>query len=176
MLNSKRDLSSCYPGSQCLVDTSRLDYCNSIFRSLSSFNMRKLQCIQNTLARIVTNCNKYTRASPILKQLPVEFRCIFKTATLVYKFLHNGYCSYFGPLCLLVEDIVQDITIQIEGFWRFLNSVHLYINQKITLATALLLMLPWFGIICLMKYVLPPTLACFRKRLKSYLFKKAFPT
>ena len=81
--------------------TSRLDYCNSLFRSLSSLNMRKLQCIQNTLARIVTNCNKYTQASPILKQLhwlPVEFRCIFKTATLVYKFLHNGHPSYFNPL------------------------------------------------------------------------------
>ena len=81
--------------------TSRLDYCNSLFRSLSSLNMRKLQCIQNTLARIVTNCNKYTRESPILKRLhwlPVEFRCIFKTVTLVYKFLHNGHPSYFGPL------------------------------------------------------------------------------
>ena len=57
--------------------SSRLDYCNSLFRSLSSLNMRKLQCIQNTLARIVTNCNKYTRASPILKRLhwlPVESR------------------------------------------------------------------------------------------------------
>ena len=78
-----------------------LDYCNSLFRSLSSLNMRKLQCIQNTLARIVTNCNKYTQASPILKRLhwlPVEFCCIFKTATLVYKFLHNGHPSYFGPL------------------------------------------------------------------------------
>ena len=63
--------------------------------------MRKLQCIQNTLARIVTNCNKYTRASPILKRLhwlPVKSRCIFKTATLVYKFLHSGHPSYFGPL------------------------------------------------------------------------------
>ena len=81
--------------------TSRLDYCNSLVRSLSSLNMCKLQCIQNTLAGIVTNCNKYTLASPIFKQLhwlPVEFHCIFKTATLVYKFLHNGHPSYFGPL------------------------------------------------------------------------------
>ena len=62
------------------------DYCNSLFRSLSSLNMCKLQCIQNMLARIVTNCNKYTQASSILKRLhwlPVEFHCIFKTATLV---------------------------------------------------------------------------------------------
>ena len=49
--------------------SSRLDYGNSLFRSLSSFNMYKLRCIQNTFARIVTNCNRYSRASPILKQL-----------------------------------------------------------------------------------------------------------
>ena len=39
-------------------------------------------------------------ASPILKRLhwlPVEFRCIFKTATVVYKFFHKGHPSYFGP-------------------------------------------------------------------------------
>ena len=76
--------------------SSNLDYCSAFFRSLSSLNMCKLQRIQNTLARIVTNCNKYTQASPILKQLnwvPVEFRCILKT--LVYKFLHSGHPSYF---------------------------------------------------------------------------------
>ena len=81
--------------------SSHLDYFNSLFRSLSSLNMHKLQCIQNTPARIVTNCNKYIQASPILKQLhclPVDFRCIFKNATLVYKFLHSGHSSYFGSL------------------------------------------------------------------------------
>ena len=49
--------------------SNRLDYCNSLFRSLSSLNMHKLQCFQNTLASIVTNYKKYTLASPILKQL-----------------------------------------------------------------------------------------------------------
>ena len=39
--------------------SSRLDYCNCLFRSLSSLNLHKLQCI-NTFARIVTNSNKYT--------------------------------------------------------------------------------------------------------------------
>ena len=32
-----------------------LDYCNSLFRSLSKFNLRKLQCIQTSAARIVSN-------------------------------------------------------------------------------------------------------------------------
>ena len=157
--------------------TSRLDYCNSLFRSLSSLNMHKLQCIQKTLARIVTNCNKYTRVSPILKRLhwlPVEFRCIFKTATLVYKFLHNGHPSYFGPFCLLVvEYIVEDITILIKGSWRFLNSVHLYINKKNHVSHSFAFDAPtvWND-----EVRSAPTLACFRKRLKSYLFKKAFST
>ena len=80
--------------------SSRLDYCNSLFRSLCSFNMRKLQSIQNTLGRIVTNCNGYSRAPPIFKKLhwlPVEFWCIFLTATLIYKFLHSGHPSYCSP-------------------------------------------------------------------------------
>ena len=78
--------------------SSCLDYCNSLFRGLSGFNQHKLQSIQNTLARIVTNHRKYAHVTPILKKLhwlPVKYRCIFKTATLVYKFLHSGSPSYF---------------------------------------------------------------------------------
>ena len=84
--------------------SSRLDYCNSLFRGLSCFNQHKLQSIQNTLARIVTNHRKYAHVTPILKQLhwlPVKYRCMFKTATLVYKFLHSGSPSYFQPFLSL---------------------------------------------------------------------------
>ena len=80
--------------------SSRLDYCNSLFRGLSGFNQYKLQSIQNTLARIVTNHGKCAHVTPILQKLywlPVRYRCIFKTATLVYKFLHSGSPSYFEP-------------------------------------------------------------------------------
>ena len=92
---------------QCLTDEAAilvanalvswgLNYYNSLFRNLSSLNMRKLQCILNILSRIVTNCNGYSWASPILKQhhwLLVKFHCGFKTATLVYKFLHRDHPS-----------------------------------------------------------------------------------
>ena len=139
--------------------TSHLDYCNSLFRSLSSLNMCNLQCIQNTLAWIGTNFNKYTPASPILKRLhclPVEFRCIFKTATLVCKFLHNGHRSYFGPLlsthCGRYSTRYKHPDKRFLEVPQFCPSVH---KSKITLATALPLMLPWFGIICLMRSVLP---------------------
>ena len=78
---------------------SRLDYCNFLFRSLSALDLRKLQCVQNCLARIVTNTTKYLHITPvrkILRWLPIEYRSIFKTALLVYKILHCGYPKYFA--------------------------------------------------------------------------------
>ena len=139
--------------------TSRLDYCNSLFRSLSSLNMRKLQCIQNTLARIVTNCNKYTRASPILNDSigsQLNFFCrIFKTATLVYKFLHNGHPSYFGPLlstrCGRYSTRYNHPDKRFLEVPQFCPSVH---KSKSHFGHNFL-MFPQFGIICLMRSILP---------------------
>ena len=78
--------------------SSQLDYCNSLFRSLSKFNLHRLQSIQNSAARIVTNSSKYTRITPVLRKLhwlPVQFRSEFKL--LVYKFIHTGFPKYFAP-------------------------------------------------------------------------------
>ena len=80
--------------------SSWLDYCNSLFRSLSKFNLHRLQSIQNSAARIVTNSSKYTRITPVLRKLhwlPVQFHSEFKLATLVYKFIHTGFPKYFAP-------------------------------------------------------------------------------
>ena len=80
--------------------SSRLDYCNSLFWSLSKYNLHKLQCIQNSAARIISNTSKYTRICAVhnvLYWLPVEYRFIFKTAVLVYKFIHTGFPRYFSP-------------------------------------------------------------------------------
>ena len=74
--------------------SSRLDYCNSLFRSLSKLNLRKLQCIQNSAARIVCNTSRYTSITPVLTKfhwLHVEQHMVFKTATHVYKFLHTDF-------------------------------------------------------------------------------------
>ena len=49
---------------------------------------------------LVKNHGKYAHVTTILKKLhwlPVRYRCIFKTATLVYKFLHSGSPFYFEP-------------------------------------------------------------------------------
>ena len=80
--------------------SSWLDYCNSLFRSHSKFNLHRLQCIRNSAARIVTNSSKYTRITPVLRKLhwlPIQFRSEFKLATLVYKFIHTGFPKYLAP-------------------------------------------------------------------------------
>ena len=56
--------------------------------------------ICKSLARIVTNTTKYSHITPVrktLRWLPIEHHSIFKTALLVYKFLHSGYPKYFVP-------------------------------------------------------------------------------
>ena len=80
--------------------SSRLDYCNSLFRSLSKFNLHRLLSIQNSAARIVTNSSKYTRITLVLRKLhwlPIQFQSEFKLATLVDKFIHTGFPKYFAP-------------------------------------------------------------------------------
>ena len=75
--------------------SSRLDHCNSLFRSLSKVSLHRLQSIQNISARI-----KYTRITLVLRKfhwLPIQFRSEFKLATLVYKFIHTGFPKYFAP-------------------------------------------------------------------------------
>ena len=96
--------------------SSQLDYCNSLFRSLSKFNLCKLQCIQNSAARIVSNTSRYTRIIPVLKKwhwLPVEQRMVFKTATLVYKFLHTVHTV----LCSISFFLHQFLQHQAQPKW-----------------------------------------------------------
>ena len=45
----------------------RLDYCNSLFRGLSVANLRKLQCIQTSLARIFCRTTCLSHTTPLRK-------------------------------------------------------------------------------------------------------------
>ena len=77
--------------------SSRLDYCNSLFRSLSKFTLLKLQCIQNSAARIVSNTSRYTSITPVLKKLHCFLLNIAQSLKQIYKFLHTGFPKYFAP-------------------------------------------------------------------------------
>ena len=49
--------------------SSRLDYCNSLFLSLTDSELRRLQLVQNSLCRIVTSSSKFSHITHQLKKL-----------------------------------------------------------------------------------------------------------
>ena len=95
-----------------------LAYYNSLFRRLSKFNLRKLQCIQNSAAIIVSNTSRYTSISPVFKKLhwlPVE-QCTVFLGILLHTFL---------PIAvLIVPGTVKVVVISLS----FQSSTLLFIN------------------------------------------------
>ena len=77
--------------------SSKLDYCNSLYSGISQSNFNKLQRIQNSLARVITNTSKYQHITPTLKKLhwlPITQRIDYKLCLLTYKTLTNQQPTY----------------------------------------------------------------------------------
>ena len=77
--------------------SSKLDYCNSLYNGISQANLNKIQRIQNTLARVVTNTSKFEHITPILKKLhwlPIKQRIDYKLCLLTYKTLQIQQPTY----------------------------------------------------------------------------------
>ena len=118
---------------------SRLDYCNSLFRSLSKFNQLNLHYIQNNSdnsARSVSNTSGYTSLIPVLEKLhwlSVEHCPVFKTTTLIYKFLQTGFPKYFAPYLSFYSSCYSTRRFQSGGniliMPKFFPSIHKSVKQ-----------------------------------------------
>ena len=157
--------------------SSWLDYWNSLFRSLSKFNLRILQCIQNSAVRIVSNTSRYTSITPVLKKLhwlPVEQCMVFKTATLVYKFLHTGFPRYLLHIFLPTAiRMAPGSAIVVVISLSFLSSTLLFINLSSSLVIVMVLMLPLFGMLFRMRFVPLHPWPLSESSLKNYMYTKA---
>ena len=81
--------------------SSRLDYCNSLFLSLTDFQLRRLQLVQNSLCRVVTLSLKYSHNTLQLKKLhwlPIKYRIQFTIGLITYKILNQGQPVYLREL------------------------------------------------------------------------------
>jgi len=77
--------------------TSCIDYCNSLLHGISDYNINRLQRIQNSAARIITNTRKYDHITPILQNLhwlPVRQRIHFKILLITYKSINDMAPEY----------------------------------------------------------------------------------
>ena len=76
---------------------SHLDYANALYIGLPDCDIAKLQHVQNPAVKVVLNRTKYDSATEALKELhwlPVRFRVIHKTLTLVHKSLKRNAPKY----------------------------------------------------------------------------------
>ena len=81
--------------------SSRLDNGNSLLYGLPDYQIKRLQRIQNTAARILTRTKKFEHISPVIRSLhwlPVLKRIEFKILLLTYKCIHNLAPSYLKEL------------------------------------------------------------------------------
>ena len=100
---------------------------------------------KNSAARIVSNTSRYTSITPVLKKLlwlPVGHHSLFKTVTLVYKFLHTGILLHIFVYCSAYN------TRRSQSGRNFLvvpSSIFMIISLSNNLVIALLSMLPLFA-------------------------------
>ena len=146
-------------------------YCNSLYNGISQANLNKIQRIQNTLARVVTNTSKFEHITPILKKLhwlPIKQRIDYKLCLLTYK------------------------TLQIQQPTYLYNSLSFPSHSLSTRSSdSSVLSIPYvrtslgkgaFSVIApRLWHSLPPdtrnslSVSTFRSTLKTHLFKLAFP-
>ena len=77
--------------------TSKLENANSLLIGLRDNLIRKLQLIQNHVARIVTRSKKNDHVTPLLKRLhwlPIRSRIHYKVCLLTFKCLHGKAPAY----------------------------------------------------------------------------------
>ena len=81
--------------------TSRLDYCNSVLHNLPSCEIKKIQRVQNTAARLINRRSKFCHITRLLKELhwlPVTYRIQFKILVIACKVLHGMAPAYLEDL------------------------------------------------------------------------------
>ena len=129
--------------------SSRLDYCNSLFLSLTDFELRRLQLVQNSLCRVVIRSSKYSHITPQLKKLhwlPVKYRIQFKIGLITYKILNQGQPVYLRELIhpYTYSRNTSEAPLNSSSFTPSLSTVR-FINQSNIFPILSVIMPRYFG-------------------------------
>lgn len=154
----------------CSVVSSRIDYCNSIFTGMSSFNVGALQRVQNFAARVVSGVGRSEHITEHLRKLhwlPVRHRIDFKVATISFKAIRSSEPDY-------LRDALEPYT-PVRELRSASNDLLVCPRARtVTAERAFSIAAPKLW------NTLPPfvksadNLSVFKTRLKTFLFRKAF--
>ena len=160
--------------------SSRLDYCNSLFLSVTDFELRRFQLVQNSLCRVVTRSSKFSHITPQLKKLhwlPVRVQGTIQNRPHYIQNPHQGQPDY-------LRDLIHPYTsfrntrhstpkLKFHHTPTFDRRVHKSIkhfsNSFSHYAPVLWNSLPF-------QIRNSPSVTSFRKHLKPHLFNSSFPT
>jgi len=148
----------------------RLDYSNATLAGLPAFQIRRLQSVLDAAARLIHRSPRHEQITPILRHLHWlrSPECIdSKLVVLVYRCLHGLAPHYLSDYCCLFQPSTTSFIVIIAAT-DSTNTTHNCRRPSFSSRRSRL----WNGL----PYVVTsaPTLAVFRKRLKTYLFSRSF--
>ena len=156
-----------------------LAYCNSLFCSLSSKNITRLQNIQNCLACFVSGASRFSDVTSTLKSLhwlPVKQTIIFKSVVFIHKYLNTCKPKYFAPYLSIYTSAVKTRPSNPEKMFLkvsfYSSSVH---KSKVHFTKCFSYDAPKLRNDLPLEIRAALTLSCFKRWLKTYLFQKSFP-
>ena len=153
--------------------TVRIDYCNSLLYGLPEYSLDRLEKILNTAARILRRVLKFNHISETLIDLhwlPVHQRVTFKILILTYQAYHETAPHY---LCDLIVPYANTCNLRSNNM-LLIAPCHPRAKLKTYGEPSFQHAAPkeWNNLPLVIRD--SPSLAIFKSRLKTFLFRFAF--
>ena len=166
----------------CSAINSRLDYCNSLFAGMSMHNVHRLQRLQNATIKIVGNAGRNDSPSTLLYRfhwLPVRQRIDYKVALLTFKALSFGSPVYIRELLTRHEPVRE---LRSSAACRLHIPSESRLSALVSRSFSHYAPKLWNSLTSELRSLASVDGAgtasivdCFKRRLKSELFTRAFP-
>ena len=152
-----------------LIST-KFDYCNSLLAGIPNYQLNRLQCIQNSAARIVSRRPRHEDIITILSSLhwlPLQQRIKYKVLLFVFKCLRGLAPSYLSEL-ISVKQTESNCELRSQGKLLQVKTTNKFGDRAFSVYGPVL----WNNLPNHLKNI--TELKEFKKQLKTSLFKEAF--